>query len=130
MNQNTAVGPAHPGNHLVTNAPAQHVLGLTQHMAQQLGFKLRPTSPWSYGAQKGSLAVSILFGAFIAYCNFNVYVNQMPDGNTGVSIIRNKPWWTGVIGVKRVKNRADELGNAIGGALTQQSFAILAHQQT
>ena len=88
------------------------------------------TKLWSYDAQKGNYAVSILFGAFVAYCNFNVYINQLPDGNTGVSIVRNKPWWTGVIGVKRVKNRADELGKAIGGALHQQNFSILAHQMT
>jgi hypothetical protein len=127
MSNGTAIGPAHPGNHLVTNAPAEHVLGLTQHSATQLGFKLKPTSPWSFDAQKGNFAVSILFGAFVAYCNFNVYINQLPDGNTGISIVRNKPWWTGVIGVKRVKNRADELGKAIGGALHQQNFQILAH---
>ncbi len=125
-----AVGPALPGNHLVTNAPAPHVLGLAQHMSQQLGFRLRPTSPWSFGAQKGNLAVSILLGAFIAYCNFNVYINQNPDGNTGLSIIRNSPWWTGVIGVRRVKRRADELGNAISQALQQQQFGVLHHAQS
>jgi len=126
----TAVGPALPGNHLVTNAPAQHVLGVTQHAAGALGFRTHPTSPWSFSAQKGNLAVSILFGAFIAYCNFNVYVSQSPDGNTAVSIVRNSPWWTGVIGVRRVRRRADELGNAIAGTLVQQQYAILHHAQT
>ena len=54
----------------------------------------------------------------------------VPDGTSAISIVRNRPWWTGAIGVMRVKKRADLLGDGVGGALVQQGFAVLNHART
>mgnify|MGYP000160611461 CR=1 FL=1 len=122
--------PTGPGNVLVTNAAASQALATVQGAAHSLGFRMQQTSPWTFQAQKGSLAAGIFLGAFIAYCNFGVTIAQMPDGMTAISIVRNRPWWTGAIGVMRVKKRADELGNAVGQGLVAQQLAVLNHTQT
>ncbi|MEZ6235745.1 MAG: hypothetical protein R3B68_16300, partial [Phycisphaerales bacterium] len=95
--------------------------------AHSLGFKMHPTSDWSFQAGKGNLAGSIFVGCFIAYCDFGVSISTVPDGNTAVTIGRNVPWWTGVIGVKRVQGKCDELGNALGQALVNRQFNVLSH---
>lgn len=122
--------PSGPGNVLITNAPAPQALATVQGASQSLAFRLTQTGQWSFKAQKGSLIGGILLGAFFAYCNFSIVVAQVPDGTTAISIVRNRPWWTGAIGVMRVKKRADELGNAVGQGLVNQRFTVLNHTQT
>lgn len=122
--------PTGPGNVLVTNAHAAQALATVQGAAHSLGYRMTQTSPWTFQAQKGNLALGIVLGALIAYCNFSVTIAQMPDGMTAISIVRNRPWWTGAIGVIRVKKRADELGNAVGQGLVSQGLAVLNHTQT
>lgn len=128
--QVAVAAPSGPGNVLITNAPAHAALATVQGASQALGFRLSQTSQWSFQAQKGSFVGGLLLGAFFAYCNFAVTVAQVPDGTTAVSIVRNRPWWTGAIGIMRVKKRADLLGNAVGQGLVQQQFAVLNHTQT
>ncbi|MCA9288317.1 MAG: hypothetical protein KDA05_07025 [Phycisphaerales bacterium] len=123
----TQHGAPPKGNHLVTDAPPPDALASAQEAAQLLGFRLHPTSDWSFQAGKGNLAASVFVGAFVAYCDFGVSISTVPDGNTAVTIARNAPWWTGIIGVKRVQGKADELGNAVGQALVNRRFNVLSH---
>lgn len=125
-----AMQGAQPGNLIVTNAPADRVRHIAHEAARFQGFGVAPAGEWSFELSQGSLFVSILLGAFIAYCKFQLHITSAPDGNTVVTLIRNKPWWTGVIGVKRVKKKADGLGAGIVSGLQQGQFSVLRHDQS
>ena len=81
------------------------------------GFTVTPVDPWTLKAQKGNMAMSIFLGAFIAYCDFTGRISTAPDGSIQLAIERNKPWWTGLIGVNRVKNACNSLGDDVQRAL-------------
>ena len=100
---------------LISNLETATALDIASDVARHLGFSVRRVGNGELTVQRGNLAASIFFGAFIAYCDFRVYAE--PSGK--ITIERNSPWWTGVIGVNRVKNwansYADELQRAIAG---------------
>ena len=62
--------------------------------------------------RRGSFALSIVLGAFIAYCDFKIGAVPAGDG-VRLSLTRNNPWWTGLIGISRVKKAAARLADAI-----------------
>ncbi|GIK51557.1 MAG: hypothetical protein HPKKFMNG_00762 [Planctomycetes bacterium] len=109
---------------VITNAQPQHLRDAALHVAQSTSYTITPLAEWSFGATQGSLALSILFGAFVAYCDFKLHVSSPGDGTTYLTLERNTPWWTGFIGVNRVKRRADDLVNAICSVLGSQGVAI------
>lgn len=114
-----------PGTHYVTNMPPDQLKHLAIHVAGGMEFGVNETAPWSLAVTKGSLAASIFVGAFVAYCDFQVHINVLPDGNTQLVLERNTPWWTGFIGVGRVKTKALELADAYGNAILSQGFQVL-----
>src|SRR5262245_33283430 len=81
--------------------------------AKDQGFTVRNVGDWEFVAQRGNLIASIFVGAFIAYCDFHVFVEENEKGAVEISIQRNTPWWTGAIGVHRVNNAAKALADAI-----------------
>lgn len=109
---------------LVTGAPPEYLRDTALNVARDLGFELVPLNDWSHGAKKGSLALSLLFGAFVAYCDFKLNIAFPGDGTSHLILERNNPWWTGYIGVSRVKGRAAELANTIQQVLGQNGVPI------
>jgi hypothetical protein len=109
---------------LVTGAPPEYLRDAALSASRELGFEVSSHDEWSHGASKGSLALSILFGAFVAYCDFKLYVLCPGDGTSHLVIERNNPWWTGVIGINRVKGRAVELANAVQQVMGQAGVPI------
>lgn len=64
-------------------------------------------------AKKGSLGLSIVLGAFIAYCDFKFTTEPAGSGLVKLGMTRNNPWWTGLIGINRVKNAATRYADGI-----------------
>lgn len=114
-----------PGTQYITNMPSQQLKDLAIHVAGGMEFGVQDIAPWSLAVTKGSLAASIFVGAFVAYCDFKVHIAVLPDGNSQLVLERNSPWWTGFIGVGRVKTKALELADAYGDAILSQGFAVL-----
>ena len=140
---------------IVTNAPPEHLRDTAVGVARSLNYDIAPlfdgpqdlaqpvgtsngqlaqpfgvaATGWSHSARQGNLALSIFFGAFVAYCDFKLNVVFPGDGTSHLILERNKPWWTGAIGLSRVKGRAVDLANAIHNALGQAGFAILDRRE-
>lgn len=105
------------------------VLAAVGSAAASLGFSVAATGPASLSVRKGNLFLSVLAGAFVAYCNFQVVVEASPEGVVQVSIHRNTPWWTGVIGVSRVKTKAKELADSASRMLSGSGIAFLGSSE-
>lgn len=115
-----------PGHAYATTAAPDLLERIALDTASRLEFTIETEGPGRFVARKGNLAASIFVGAFIAYCDFRLIITVAPDGTSHLVIERNTPWWTGFIGVNRVKNRARELADACGNALLQAGVQILA----
>ena len=109
---------------IVTGADPLHLRDTALGVAQSQGYEIARLDEWSHSARQGNLALSIFLGAFVAYCDFKLNVVFPGDGTSHLILERNSPWWTGVIGVNRVKGRAVDLANAIQTAIGQSGIAI------
>ncbi|MCA8911598.1 MAG: hypothetical protein KDB82_07825 [Planctomycetes bacterium] len=114
-----------PGHAYITNADPNVLKGIAIHVAGGMGFGVQDAAPWSVKVTQSSMAASLFLGAFVCYCDFNVNIVSSPDGTQHLVLERNNPWWTGWIGMNRVKNRARELADAYGNELIRQGVQIL-----
>lgn len=114
-----------PGFSIRTDLDAEAAFKTARRTAKDLGFTVRTTDDWEFSAQKGNLMASLFLGAFIAYCDFHVFVEEDRKGEVDISIERNSPWWTGVIGVNRVSNAAKALADAIDDAILADGGKVL-----
>lgn len=119
-----------PGHTYVTTAAPEVIERIALDAAGRLGFTIETEAPGRYVVRKGSLVASIFVGAFVAYCDFRVWVAVAPDNTSHLVIERNTPWWTGFLGVSRVKTRALELADACGNAMFASGVQILARNDT
>ena len=116
------------GFKIVTDLDVEDAFKIARRVAKGLGFVVERTDDLAFSARKGNLALSIFLGALIAYCDFQVYLEDH-NGKTEVVIERNKPWWTGWIGLNRVKNAAKELATAVADDLEHQGGRILKEKE-
>lgn len=116
-----------PGHAYITAGDPHELKDVAIHVAGGLGYGVEDTGPWSLSVTHGNFVVSLLVGAFIAYCDFKVHVVSPGDGTHHLVLERNNPWWTGVIGIGRVKKRARELADAYGNELIARGVQI--HQR-
>ena len=110
---------------IVTDLDAEATLKIAGKVARKLEFATHRVDDWELEATKGSLVASIFLGAFIAYCDFRIWVEEERDRSVAISIERNCPWWSGIIGVNRVKNQATALADAIERALEREGAEVL-----
>jgi hypothetical protein len=69
--------------------------------------------------------LSIFVGAFVAYCDFEIEIEEgRHEEDVDIVINRNSPWWTGIIGIGRVKSRARELAEAIGDGIHRKGYRV------
>lgn len=97
---------------IVTDLDPKDALRTVRSAAKELGFKVYRVDDWELQIQKGNLFASIFLGAFIAYCNFQVFIEESRN-KLKIVIERNTPWWTGLIGVSRVKGQAKSLADMV-----------------
>ncbi|MCB9892968.1 MAG: hypothetical protein H6839_00795 [Planctomycetes bacterium] len=114
-----------PGHLYVTQGQPEHLLQITGDLAPAMKYRVEQSGAWTLKLQQGSLAASIFVGAFVAYCDFTVNIIVPGDGTTHWVLERNTPWWTGIIGVNRVKGRARDLADAYGNEMARQGVPIL-----
>jgi len=116
---------------ITTDMAPEKALRLACDVADGLDFEVSDVNSWTFRATKGSFPLSIFLGAFIAYCCFDV---EIQDGShhdeVDIVIIRNSPWWTGWIGVQRVKSRAKELAEAIADAVEKEGARVVRERAT
>jgi hypothetical protein len=108
-----------------TGVDAETAFKTARRAAKDLGFTVRNVGDWEFVAQKGNLIASIFVGAFVAYCDFHVFVEENKKGAVEISIQRNTPWWTGAIGVHRVNNAAEALADGIDDAIEADGGKVL-----
>ena len=101
-----------PGLKFTTDMDADALYKIAFRRAQDLGYTTRGLGDNAFAATMGNMPLSVVVGAFVAYCDFRVDIEEYEDGNELV-LERNTPWWTGMIGVSRVKSKALELVNHI-----------------
>src|SRR5262245_19439421 len=119
------MGGPMPGILLITSLDAATALDAASDVGRRLGFSVRRAGNGELSVQRGNLAASILFGAFIAYCDFHVAIEQ----NGKIIIERNSPWWTGFIGVSRVKSWAQGYADELQRAITDQGGKIINREE-
>jgi hypothetical protein len=116
------------GFKLLTDLDAGKLYKVARRVARDMEFAVDTRGDYAFGAGKGNLVLSIVLGAFIAYCDFHVTVEE-DDHASELIIERNNPWWTGMIGVKRTKNRAKELADAIADAIEDEGGRVLKEKE-
>ena len=52
-------------------------------------------------------------------------MDEGDDDTVEIRIERNSPWWTGMIGVNRVKKRAEELADAVERSIERDGGEVL-----
>jgi len=109
-----------------TNLSADTALTTVRRIARDLGFNVRIISDRELSVRKGNLLASIgLGGAFIAYCNFRLFIEPNAESSVEISVEKNSPWWTGTTGVSRVHKQAEALADAIEKAIVVDGGKVL-----
>lgn len=113
-----------PGARISVLGDPRAIWPVLERTAQTMGFSARTVGNLMK-IQKGNLVASIFLGAFIAYCEFSATMQPNPSpGWTDLVLTRNTPWWTGAIGVSRVKNRLRELMNSFQATAAASGFQV------
>ena len=109
-----------------TDLDPEAALTTVRRIARDLGFGVRIINNRELSVRKGSLIASIgLGGAFIAYCNFRLFIEPNAEGAVEISVERNSPWWTGTTGLNRVHNQAQALADAIEKGIVADGGKVL-----
>jgi hypothetical protein len=116
------------GMRFTTTAPAETVIDVAFRQARDLGFAVQEIDDLRLRARRGNLALSIVLGAFIAYCDFRLQLREYDEDNE-LSIEWSTPWWTGLIGVGRSKGHARKLMTAIGDVLEVKDFEVFDNKE-
>ena len=105
-------------------------MNVAKKIARDQDYSLETLGDWTFRATQGSLTLSILLGAFVAYCDFEIEVRDSRyEDEVDIIINRNNPWWTGFIGVGRVKNRARDLASAIARSICRRGHQIARERE-
>jgi hypothetical protein len=113
---------------LVTDLEPDEAVDTVRAVARDLGFEVFREDDWELRAQKGSLAASIFLGAFVLYCNFQIYIEEK-RGDIAITIVRNSPWWTGLIGISRVKSMFKKLADLIEDDIEDQGGRVFSRKE-
>jgi hypothetical protein len=118
-----------PGFKIITDMDPELAIKAVSRVAKRLGFSVYRVEDWELVVQRGNLALSILLGAFIAYCYFPVRFEEDRRGNLRIVMERNTPWWTGFIGISRVKSWAKSLADGVEDEIEARGARILNSEE-
>jgi hypothetical protein len=118
-----------PGIRMLTDLNPEAAVKTVSRVARRLSFSVYHTGDWELVAQKGNMLLSVFVGAFVAYCYFRISVYAERGERIEIEIQRNTPWWTGVIGVNRVKNWAKSLADEIEDEIEHQGGRIYGREE-
>jgi hypothetical protein len=105
------------GVDFVVRGAEDEVLATVREAARAEQFDVAMEPDGLLAVRRGSFALSIVLGAFIAYCDFKFMLEPAVGDTVRLSLVRNNPWWTGLIGISRVKKAAARLADAVHRAL-------------
>jgi hypothetical protein len=118
------------GFFLLTDMEPAKVRKAVARLGRRLGFAVHQPEDWEFELTQGNLLLSIFLGAFIAYCDFRVTINEgRREGTVEIEIERNRPWWTGWLGVSRVKKRAKQLADELGDEIEDLGCRVLKEKE-
>ena len=99
---------------VVADLSADDALKIAERVAENLRFSIDEQEKRAdLRLRKGSLFLSIAFGAFILYVDFKLFVEETKRGDTRLMIEWSPPWWTGFLGANRTRNSAKALANEL-----------------
>jgi hypothetical protein len=87
---------------------------LVSQVGRQLKYSVHFLADGELAVKKGSLLADLVLGWVVSpYRDFHVSVRPGRNKAAEILIQPNKPWWSGVVGLKRAQAHAEELANAI-----------------
>lgn len=84
-------------------ASTDQVMDSLASAAKKEGFAIDEEKDTRMVIRKGSLAMSILLGIFVAYVKTNAKVSEADDGEVKLVLEWSSPWWQGIFGPMRSK---------------------------
>lgn len=98
---------------IVTDLGPDELLTAAERAAEAQGFRSEDGPGGELRVRKGDLAMSVLFGAFVLYANFALFVDETKKGDRRLSVEWETPWWTGFIGAGRTKTAAQKFADEV-----------------
>jgi hypothetical protein len=112
------------GIFLIVNQGAETAFKVVAGAARALHYTVTCLADGELSLRRGSLIAGLVVGPFVPYCDFRVSFHSR-ERETEIRLELNKPWWTGTIGLKRVRGRAEELAGAIDLAVREAGGTVL-----
>ena len=112
------------GFKMTTNLGVDRAFRQAFKTAGEQGFTVTPEGDKGFRAERGNAGLAALLGALNPPCRFDVTIESR-DGATEITIERNNPWLTGLLGVRKIKKRAQLLAAGISAALRQDGGQVL-----
>jgi hypothetical protein len=113
------------GLSVVGNLSFDETFKIVSQAARRLNYAVLFLDEGELAIRKGSFFANLIVGAAAVYCNFRVSVQPKSDGAVEVLIRVNRPWWSGIWGMRRVRGRAEELADAVASALRERGGKIV-----
>ncbi|MBI2921533.1 MAG: hypothetical protein HYY18_10665 [Planctomycetes bacterium] len=89
----------------------------TTAIARDQGFTVTPIGPHSISIRRGNWTLSLLMGVFTTYCDFIAIAEPVTESATQLALLRDVPWWSGMISANRVRRKSVRLLGAIQAKL-------------
>lgn len=109
---------------LVTDMDPRRIRDIVLDVAEREGFDIDPLDRWCFKLTRGSKGASILVGALADYCELQVTVQKYDDVTSEVLLEAGSAWWTGVIGMVRVRDAARSLANRMKDRLEDRGAYV------
>lgn len=117
---------------IVTNLPPADVFRMVGETAQAMEFRVSRIESDEFVIESGSQMMAIFFGLMVQpYCKFNTVVSPNEHNHTEVLIRWSSNLFTqgGLIGMPRVKKKANKLADGIEEEIARNGGQILASGQ-
>jgi hypothetical protein len=114
------------GISVLVNLSVDDTFKLVSQVSRQLKYSVHFLADGELAVKKGSLLADLVVGWVVApYRDFRVSVRQGPDKAVEIFIQPNKPWWSGVVGLKRAQSHAEELADAIEASVRERGGKVV-----
>jgi hypothetical protein len=116
------------GFSLAVDLSAADTLAVVTAAARRLNFSVLLLDQGELSVRKGGMFRYLLAGPALVPCDFRISLRTTAEDKSQVIIQPNRPWWTGIWGLRRVRARAEELADAIASDLRECGAKVV--QQT
>ena len=113
-----------PRIELYTNATPEVSIDAVARSCESTGFVVDSKRKRQLMVRKGSLALSVLFGVFVAYANAQVTVD-MEEDDTVIDFEWGATWWQGVFGPVRTRKAMVTLIDEVEHILEEAGWEVV-----